>query len=75
MMKSLLRSLHVESAEILVCRQFVQLPGPFRLQLLDPCLARAWLSRHRENLQVLGGELIQHRDDGDARHSPNCAMR
>jgi hypothetical protein len=39
---------------------------PFLLHLLDQGLARATVSRHRDNLWTLGGELIRCRYDDDA---------
>ncbi len=45
--------------------QIVQLLTPFLLHLLDQGLAKATVSRHRDNLWTLGGELIRRRYDDD----------
>ena len=59
------RSWHVEPADIAVGKQIVQLLAPFLLHLLDQGLAKATVSRHRDNLWTLGGELIRRRYDND----------
>jgi hypothetical protein len=59
------RSWHVEPADILVGEQIVQVLTPFLLHLLDQGLAKATVSRHRDNLWMLGGELIRRRYDDD----------
>ena len=46
--------------------QIVQALMPFLLHLLDQGLAKATVSRHRDNLWTLGGELIRCRYDDDA---------
>ena len=46
--------------------QIVQVLTPFLLHLLDQGLAKATISRHRDNLRTLGGELIRCRYDDDA---------
>ena len=46
--------------------QIVQVLMPFLLHLLDQGLAKATISRHRDNLWTLGGELIRCRYDDDA---------
>ena len=46
--------------------QIVQVLTPFLLHLLDQGLAKATVSRHRDNLWTLGGELIRSRYDDDA---------
>jgi hypothetical protein len=60
------RSWHVEPADIAVGKQIVQEFTPFLLHLLDQGLAKATISRHRDNLWTLGGELIRCRCDDDA---------
>ena len=57
------RSWHVEPADIAVGQQLVELLTPFVLHLLDQGLAKATVSRHRDNLWALGGELIRRRYD------------
>lgn len=59
------RSWHVEPADILVGDQIVQVLTPFLLHLLRQGLAKATVSRHRDNLWTLGGELIRCRYDDD----------
>ena len=44
-------------------QQIVQLLWPFLLHLLDQGLAKSTVSRHRDNLWTLGGELIRRRYD------------
>jgi hypothetical protein len=48
-----------------VGQQFVDLPTPFLLHLLDQGLTKATVSRHRDNLWTLGGELIRRRYDDE----------
>ncbi len=45
--------------------QIIQQLTPFLLHLLDQGLAKATVSRHRDNLWTLGGELIRRRYDND----------
>ena len=52
---------HVEPADILVGKQIVQTLTPFLLHLLDQGLAKSTFRRHRDNLGMLGGELIRRR--------------
>lgn len=59
------RSWHVEPADIVVGQQVVELLTPFLLHLLDQGLAKATVSRHRDNLWTLGGELIRRRYDDE----------
>lgn len=59
------RSWHVQHADIPVGQQIVRLLSPFPLHLLDQGLAKAAVSRHRDNLWTLGGELIRRRYDND----------
>jgi hypothetical protein len=60
------RSWHIEPADIAVGEQIIQALTPFLLHLLDQGLARATVRRHRDNLWLLGGELIRRRYDDDA---------
>jgi len=71
------RSWHVEPADIAVGEQIVQVLTPFLLHLLDQGLAKATVSRHRDNLWALGGELIRLRYDDDelARKNVKDALR
>ena len=59
------QSWHVEPADIAVGQQVVELLTPFLLHLLGQGLAKATVSRHRDNLWTLGGELIRRRYDND----------
>jgi hypothetical protein len=59
------RSWHVQPADIAVGQQIVELLAPFLLHLLDQGLTKATVSRHRDNLWALGGELIGRRYDND----------
>ena len=59
------QSWHVETADIAVGQQIVQQLTPFLLHLLGQGLAKATVSRHRDNLWTLGGELIRRRYDND----------
>ena len=70
-------SWHVEPADIAVGQQIVQLLTPFLLHLLDQGLAKATVSRHRNNPWSLGGELIRCRyeDDDLARLDMKDALR
>jgi hypothetical protein len=62
------RSWHVVPEDLAVGEQIVQALTPFLLDLLDQGLARKTLSRHRDNLWSLGGELIRRRHE-DAHHA------
>jgi len=70
------RSWHVEPADIAIGQQIVDVFTPFLLHLLDQRLARKTVSRHRDNLWVLGGELIRRRYDNKkhARMNPRAAI-
>ena len=57
---------HFELADIPVGEQIVQLLTPFLLHLLDQGLAKSTVRRHRDNLWLLGGELVRRRYDDDA---------
>ena len=59
------RSWHYDQADIAVGQQIVDVLTPFLLNLLDQGLARKTVSRHRDNLWVLGGELIRRRYEDD----------
>lgn len=56
----------VEPADIAVGQQIVRALAAFMLNLLDQGLAKATVRRHRDNLWLLGGELIGRRYDDDA---------
>ncbi len=58
-------SWHVQPADIPVGQHIVELLTPFLLHLLDQGLAKSTVSRHRDNLWTLGGELIRRRYDND----------
>lgn len=59
------RSWHVEPADIDIGQQIVAVLTPFLLHLLDQGLARATVRRHRDNLWLLGGEIIGRRYEDD----------
>jgi hypothetical protein len=59
------RSWRYEQADLAVGQQIVQILTPFLLHLLDQGLARATVRRHRDNLWLLGGELIRLRYEDD----------
>ncbi len=71
------RSWHVELADIAVGQQIVAVFTPFLLHLLDQALAKSSVRRHRDNLWLLGGELIRRRYDDDelARRDVDAAIR
>ena len=71
------RSWHVEPAAIVVGQQIVQVLTPFLLHLLDQGLAKTTVRRHRDNLWLLGGEIIRCRCDDDelARQDAADAIR
>lgn len=71
------RSWHVEPADIAVGQQIVAVFTPFLLHLLDQALAKPTVRRHRDNLWLLGGELIRRRYDDDelARRDVDAAIR
>ena len=58
-------------------QQIVQLLTPFLLHLLNQGLAKATVSRHRNNLWSLGGALIRcrYKDDDLARLDMKDALR
>jgi len=61
---------------ILVGQQILEVLTPFLLHLLDKRLAKATVSRHRDNLWALGGELIRCRyDDELAKKNVKDALR
>lgn len=70
-------SWEVEPDDIVVGQQIVEVLTPFLLHLLDSGLAKATLRRHRDNLCLLGGELIRRRYDDDelARLGARDALR
>jgi hypothetical protein len=53
-------------ADLDVGHQIVQALSPFLLALMDQGLAPRTVRRHRDNLWLLGGELIRRRYDDDA---------
>ena len=54
-----------EPADLAFGSRIVQALTPFLLDLLDQGLAARTLRRHRDNLWLLGGELIRRRYDDD----------
>jgi hypothetical protein len=60
------RSWHIEPADIAVGQQIVQVLTPFLLHLLNQGLAKTTVRRHRDNLWLLGGEIIRRRYNDDA---------
>ena len=60
------QSWRAEPADIAVGQQIVRVLTPFLLHLLDTRLAKSTVRRHRDNLWLLGGELIRRRYDDDA---------
>lgn len=59
------RTWHYEPADIEVGQQIVAVFTPFLLHLLDQGLTKATMRRHRDNLWLLGGELIRQRYDDE----------
>jgi hypothetical protein len=59
------QSWRYDEVDIAVGQQIVEILTPFLLHLLDQRLARKTVSRHRDNLWVLGGELIRRRYEDD----------
>jgi hypothetical protein len=59
------RSWHYDQADLAVGQQIIQALIPFLLHLLDQGLAQATVRRHRDNLWLLGGELIRRRYEDD----------
>ena len=57
------RTWHFEEADIPAGQRIVEALTPFLLHLLDQGLARKTVRRHRDNLWLLGGELIRRRYD------------
>lgn len=55
----------MEPADIDIGQQIVAVLTPFLLHLLDQGLARATVRRHRDNLWLLGGEIIGRRYEDD----------
>lgn len=63
------RKWHYEPADIEVSQRIVAVFTPFLLHLLDQGLAKTTVRRHRDNLWLLGGELIRRRyDDEELAH-------
>jgi len=71
------RSWRYDERDIAVGQQIVEILTPFLLHLLRQGLARKTVSRHRDNLWALGGELIRRRYDDDelARLEVNDALQ
>lgn len=71
------RSWHVEPADIALGQQIVAVFAPFLLHLLDRGLPKSTVRRHRDNLWLLGGELIRRRYDDDelARRGVDAGIR
>jgi hypothetical protein len=59
------RSWHVEPADLAVGSKIVAALTPFLFDLLDQGLALKTVRRHRDNVWLLGGELIRRRYDDD----------
>jgi hypothetical protein len=57
------KSWRFDEPDIAVGQQIVEVFTPFLLSLLDQGLARKTVSRHRDNLWTLGGELVRRRYD------------
>ena len=60
------KSWRYDEPDVAVGQQIVEVFTPFLLGLLDQGLARKTISRHRDNLWTLGGELIRRRYDDKA---------
>jgi hypothetical protein len=60
------QSWHIEPADIAVGQKIVQALTPFLLHLLNQGLAKTTVRRHRDNLWLLGGEIIRRRHNDDA---------
>ena len=58
-------SWHDDQPDLAVGQQVLKVFTPFLLDLLDQGLARKTVSRHRDNLWVLGGELVRRRWEDD----------
>jgi hypothetical protein len=71
------QSWHYEEADVAVGQQIIDVLTPFLLDMLDQRLTRKTVSRHRDNLWALGGELIRRRyqDDGLARLGVTDALQ
>ena len=54
----------VEQTDVVIGERFVEIVRPFLLDLLHHGLANKTLARHRDHVQMLGGEIIRrHHDD------------
>ena len=60
------KSWRYDEADIAVGQEIVAVFTPFLLDLIDQGLAHKTVSRHRDNLWTLGGELIRRRYDDKA---------
>lgn len=56
---------HFNEPDIAIGQQIVAALTPFLLSLLDQGLARRTVSRHRDNLWLLGGEILRRRYEDD----------
>ena len=54
-----------DQPDLEVGQQIIEVLAPFLLDLLDQGLARKTVSRHRDNLWALGGELVRRRYEDD----------
>ena len=61
-------SWEIDDGEHIVGQRIVQVLKPFLIDLLAQGLARKTLVRHRDNIWLLGGEMIRRRYD-----DPDCA--
>ena len=71
------QSWRYDEVDVAVGQQIVEILTPFLLHLLDQGLARKTVNRHRDNLWVLGGELIRlrYQDDELARLDVKDALQ
>ena len=56
---------HYEQPDLAIGQQILKVFTPFLLDLLNQGLARKTVSRHRDNLWMLGGELARRRYQDD----------
>ncbi len=54
-----------DQPDLAVGQRIIELLTPFLLDLLDQGLARKTVRRHRDNLWMLGGELVRRRYEDD----------
>lgn len=61
----------IERSDVAIGQRLVQSIQPFLIDLLQQGLADTTLTRHRDHLQMLGGEIIRRRqDDADLAKQP-----